>query len=169
MTPTRPQDQTIELSVRTYLGQVIEISTRWSRWLAEHEQTLLLGQYGQLESHAASAQELFAEITGLAQQRQTLLEESQYVIGTQSSSVSQLARALSAWRSMEFRELVQTAQRQMTHLKRLNLATWVLVSQCARMTNETVHLMIHGKPEASVYIDSPMADNRTGQLLDASA
>ena len=169
MTPTRPPDQTIELSVRTYLGQVIEISTRWSRWLAEHEQTLLLGQYAQLESQAALAHGLFAEVTGLGQRRQTLLDEAQRAVGIQASSVSQLARSLSAWRSMEFRELVQTAQRQMAHLKRLNLATWVLVSQCARLTNETVYLLIHGQAEASVYIDSPMADNRGGQLLDASA
>ncbi len=160
---------TFEQAIGKYLERVVEATSRWSGWLAEHEQALLLGEYARLESHASSAHKLFTELSGLTDERQRLLDQASEDAGCKFSSIKQLARTLPAWQLQEFRELLLAAERRMSHLKRLNLAVWVLVSQCSRMTNEMVQLFVRGKPESSVYIDSPMADDQGGQLLDARA
>ena len=81
-----------------------------------------------------------------------------------------LYRSLAAAHGDEsLRAKLRMVEMKMGHLKRVARAAWILISQCARLTNETLALMNTGQSEASVYIASPMADNCGGFLLDAQA
>lgn len=152
--------------LKSYLDRAIDVSREWTSWLTEFEEAVLAGQIDELAVHSQRAEELFRSMRELGSVREELLA-SAGTLGTKASDAKGLFRSLAEARSDELlRAKLRLAEAHMAQLKRLARAAWVLIKQCAQLTEETLRIMSLGKPHASVYIASPMADNVGGLLLD---
>jgi hypothetical protein len=152
-----------------YLHSVVDVLSSWGEWLAEHERLVLDADIRALESHAASAAQLHSDLADLSHRRAQLLTDAQ-ASGLTCSTLKQLAQSLPQWSSHpDFRLRVKNAERSMHNLRRLNIAAWMLVNQCARVVDETLMLMTCGVTQAGAYIDVPGADTSGGQILDTQA
>jgi hypothetical protein len=153
-------------SLESYLVSAMETLSSWGEWLSEHERLVLDSDLVALESHAALAVPLQADLASLRARRSTVLDEA-HAAGFTCSTLKLLAQALPQWRAnVEFRQRVKNVERSMASLRRLNTAAWLLVNQCAHVIDETLLLMTSGSTMNGAYIDVPHADTTGGQILD---
>lgn len=153
-------------SLENYLVIALEVLSSWGQWLAEHERLVLDNAVQSFEQHAAKAAHLHRDLASLSESRANLLAEA-CAGGFACSTLKQLAQSLPQWRrDDQFRQRVKNVEHSMARLRRLNTAAWLLVSQCARVVDETLLLMTSGSTMHSAYIDVPHADTTGGQILD---
>jgi flagellar biosynthesis/type III secretory pathway chaperone len=154
-------------SLDDYLRTALEVLANWGQWLAEQERLVLDADVLAMEAHAASAAMLQQDLQNLQARRTRLLEEAA-AAGYSCANLKQLAQALPEWiRDSSFRDRVRSVEHSMHSLRRLNLAAWLLVSQCARTVDDTLLLMTCGSTLIGAYVEVPQADTSGGQILDA--
>lgn len=154
-------------SLDDYLRTALEVLAKWGQWLSEQERLVLEANILALEAHAASAEDLQADLHALQQRRARLLEDAA-AAGYSCANLKQLAQALPQWsQDAEFRDRVRSVEHSMHSLRRLNIAAWLLVSQCAKVVDDTLLLMTCGSSLSSAYVEVPHADTSGGQILDA--
>lgn len=153
-------------SLDDYLRTALEVLAKWGQWLAEQERLVLDANVSALEAHAASAGDLHNDLRSLQARRARLLEDAA-AAGYTCANLKQLAQALPQWLSdSQFRDRVRSVEHSMHSLRRLNLAAWLLVSQCAKVVDDTLLLMTVGSALSGAYVTVPQADTSGGQILD---
>lgn len=153
-------------ALNAYLDRALDILGAWGNWLNEHDRMIVSSELTGLQKHLYSAVGLTEDLTELGQARTELLAEARRS-GFTCSTLKQLAQSLPQWRTKsELRRKVNNVEMSMTHLRRLNVASWMLVHHCARHANETMLLMTEGSTVQGAYISAPHADTSGGQLLD---
>ena len=158
----------ITFRLESYLLQLSEINDRWAAWLARNEQTVLdLPAAEQLQSLNAQAAELMEELTAVTASRQQILDDAAQ-LGLPAADLHTLAKSLPAWKRPRLRGAISTAKRQLANLRRLHVATWVLISHKLQFYRDSMALMMLGTIRQDVYLQTRDTDTGGGQLLDAS-
>ena len=153
-------------SLDDYLRTALEVLAKWGQWLAEQERLVLDANLTALEAHAESAAELHQDLKTLQARRARLLEDA-VAAGYSCANLKQLAHAMPQWtEDAELRDRVRAVEHSMHSLRRLNIAAWLLVSQCSKVVDDTLLLMTCGSSLSGAYVDVPQADTSGGQILD---
>ncbi len=154
-------------SLDDYLRTALEVLAKWGQWLAEQERLVLEADVPAMMAHAENSAELNGDLKSLQARRARLLEDAA-AAGYSCVNLKQLAQALPQWtQDGQFRDRVRAVEHSMHSLRRLNLAAWLLVSQCAKVVDDTLLLMTCGSALSSAYVEVPHADTSGGQILDA--
>ncbi len=123
-------------SLDDYLRSALEVLAKWGQWLAEQERLVLDANVQAMEAHAASADDLQHDLQTLQRRRARLLEDAA-AAGYSCANLKQLAQALPQWlEDAALRDRVRAVEHSMHSLRRLNLAAWLLVSQCSKVVDE---------------------------------
>ncbi len=158
--------ENLVLSLDKYLDSALHILAGWESWLEEHQRRVVLSQVDELEAHATSANDLHADLNRLTERRAQLLAQAREA-GFTCSNLKQVAESLPQWhRHSVLRNRVRMVERSMANLRRLTTATWLLVSQCSKVVDDTLMLMTSGSALHGAYVHSPHADTIGGQILD---
>lgn len=153
-------------SLDDYLRTALEVLAKWGQWLAEQERLVLEANIEALEAHAASADDLHKDLRALQERRARLLEDAA-AAGYSCGNLKQLAQALPQWtEDAQLRDRVRSVEHSMHSLRRLNIAAWLLVSQSAKVVDDTLLLMTCGSSLSVAYVAVPQADTSGGQILD---
>lgn len=154
-------------SLDDYLRTALDVLAKWGQWLSEQERLVLDANVSALEAHAENAQGLQSDLQALQARRSRLLEDAA-AAGYSCANLKQLSQALPQWsQDTAFRDRVRAVEHSMHSLRRLNIAAWLLVSQCAKVVDDTLLLMTCGSSLTSAYVEVPHADTSGGQILDA--
>jgi hypothetical protein len=156
----------ITFRLESYLLQLSEINRRWSEWLQRGETAAITGNIAELKAFETQASELTAELSEIVQSRQNLLVDAQG-IGLPSNDLHSLARSLPAWQRPRLRASIAAARQQLSDLRRLHAASWILLNQRLQLYRDSISLMMLGTSKQSVYLPGQPLDGG-GQLLDAS-
>lgn len=153
-------------SLDDYLRTALEVLAKWGQWLDEQERLVLEANVPAMEAHAANAVDLHNDLHSLQTRRARLLEDAA-AAGYSCVNLKQLAQALPQWtEDAPFRDRVRSVEHSMHSLRRLNIAAWLLVSQCAKVVDDTLLLMTCGSSLSGAYVAVPQADTSGGQILD---
>lgn len=153
-------------SLDDYLRTALEVLAKWGQWLAEQERLVLEANVPAMAAHAENSSDLNDDLKSLQARRARLLEDAA-AAGYSCANLKQLAQALPQWiEDGQFRDRVRAVEHSMHSLRRLNLAAWLLVSQCAKVVDDTLLLMTCGSALSSAYVPVPHADTSGGQILD---
>jgi hypothetical protein len=159
-------EKSLTFRLETYLMQLADIHHRWSQWLADSEQAALSPTPDQLLALEPSAALLFQELQQILSDRQQLLNDAQQV-GLAAHDLTSLAQLLPAWERPALRQSLFVARQQLTHLRRLHVAAWVLISQAFQYYRDSLQLLMVGN-HPHVYQQASQTDTGGGRLLDAS-
>lgn len=153
-------------SLDDYLRTALEVLAKWGQWLAEQERLVLEANIEALENHAVSADDLHKDLRALQTRRARLLEDAA-AAGYSCANLKQLAQALPQWlEDARLRDRVRAVEHSTHSLRRLNIAAWLLVSQSAKVVDDTLLLMTCGSSLSGAYVAVPHADTSGGQILD---
>ncbi|MCA9133741.1 MAG: flagellar export chaperone FlgN [Planctomycetales bacterium] len=159
--------QALSFRLESYLVQLADINRRWAEWLGGCETAVVAVDLSRLQSMEPMATSLMQELTQVQEDRKQLLDDAQRC-GLPHANLRSLARGLPAWDKPSLRgSLVQAAQ-QLSNLRRLHVATWVMLSQALQFTAGSMQLMNAGNSQRHVYMADEKADTGGGRLLDAS-
>lgn len=150
-----------------YLVRLADINRRWADWLLGSEQAIVKRDGHELQALEAGAQALFGDLKQVLSDRQALLADAERS-GLPSPDLQTLAQGLPAWQKSTLRNSMAAARGQLSNLRRLHVATWVLLSHAAQFTNATLQVMMAGTTANHVYLRNERADTGGGQLLDES-
>jgi len=156
----------ITFRLESYLLQLSEINRRWSEWLSRGEAAAITGNVAELTAFQNQANELTAELSEIVESRQNLLGDAQG-IGLPHSDLQSLARSLPAWQRPRLRASMAVARQQLSDLRRLHAASWILLNQRLQLYRDSISLMMLGTSQQAVYLPRHALDGG-GQLLDAS-
>jgi hypothetical protein len=159
--------QRITFRLESYLLQLADINRRWTAWLSKNEQAIILQDAQLLETLAPSAAGLLEDLNQAMSDRQNLLNDAREA-GWNCASLRELARQLPAWRKSTLRTAVAAAQQQLSNLRRLHVATWVLISQAFNLVDGTLRLMMVGHAQQHVYLSGNTTETSGGRLLDTN-
>ncbi len=156
----------ITFRLESYLLQLSEINRRWLEWLSRGEAAAITGNIAELTEFESQATGLTAELSEIVKSRQNLLMDAQG-IGLPSSDLHCLARSLPAWQRPRLRASIVAARQQLSDLRRLHAASWILLNQRLQLYRDSISLMMLGSSQQPVYLSRHALDGG-GQLLDAS-
>lgn len=174
-------EKSLTFRLETYLVQLADINRRWTVWLNECElgvlersnprgqpSGLLVNGEGSPENHAlgSTATSLFAELQQVIEDRKQILADARQA-GLVAVDLTELARLLPAWDKPALRQSLLVARSQLANLRRLHVATWVLISQAFHFYSDTLQMLIVGSTPY-VYQHGGQTDLGGGRLLDAS-
>jgi hypothetical protein len=160
--------QTITMRLEAYLLQLTDVQKRWQRWLSSTLNAATNMDTDRLLVLQAEADTLGNELAEISQHRQQMLSEAQQS-GWQARTLTSLAQRLPAWNRPKFRAAFSAARNQLEQLKRLHLATWVMLNQSAQHYQEMTMLLTLGTTQQDVYgMDYSKSRDGGGQLLDTS-
>jgi hypothetical protein len=159
-------ENSLTFRLEAYLMQLADLHRRWSRWLADSELAALGRDPKQLLALEPSAAELFQDLRQAQVDRQQLLEDAR-LAGLAAPDLTALAQLLPAWERPALRQSLIIAGQQLTHLRRLHVAAWVLISQACQFYRDSLQLLMVGN-HPHVYQQTHPTDTSGGRLLDAS-
>ncbi|QDV25675.1 flagellar export chaperone FlgN [Aureliella helgolandensis] len=159
----------VTLRLESYLARLSDVNHRWETWLSQGEQAIVASDHDRLQTLTPEAETLMRELQQLILVRQQLLDEAQQG-GLPNSDLSSLARHLPAWQapSAALRQSLRKAKKQLSNLRRLHAATWVLLSQSAQYYGDMMQILMQGSARKDVYLQSAGSDTGGGMLLDTS-
>lgn len=156
----------ITFRLESYLLQLSDVNQRWTEWLGRGELAVVTGDKSGLHRFESQAAGLVNELAEMIGSRNHLLEDAK-MLGLPHVDLHSLARALPAWERPRIRAAVSSAQQQLANLRRLHVATWILLHQRLQVYRDSLALLMVGTTKQSVYVATPALDGG-GQLLDAS-
>ena len=174
-------EKSLTFRLETYLVQLADINRRWTVWLNDCElgvlersnprqqpSGLLVNGEEAPENHplGSTAKSLFAELQQVIEDRKQILADARQA-GLVAVDLTELARLLPAWDKPALRQSLLVARSQMANLRRLHVATWVLISQAFHFYNDTLQMLMVGSTP-HVYQHGRQTDLGGGRLLDAS-
>ncbi len=174
-------EKSLTFRLETYLIQLADINRRWTTWLIDCELGALKRDYRPMQpqglldhrhaiSHdnplASTANSLFAELQQVVEDRQQILIDARQA-GFVAADLTALARLLPAWDKPALRQSLLAARSQLANLRRLHVASWVLISQAFHFYNDTLQMLMVGSTPY-VYQHGRQTDLGGGRLLDAS-
>lgn len=159
--------QAITKQLESYLHQLSAVSSRWTEWLAVNERAVLANEIDQLPIHAPAATEIMDELKAIVGRRSELLATAAS-IGLVAPTLDSLARQLPAWKESGLRTAMQRAKTQISQMRRLQTAAWVLMHESFCFYQGTMSLLTAGKSHQAVYTKATNSDMGSGQLLDAN-
>jgi|688.fasta_scaffold00671_42 hypothetical protein len=157
--------QTLTMRLEAYLLQLTDWNQRWQEWLTSTESAVVLNQANQLLTLQDSGQQLIENLRSITADRESILASASQS-GWSASNLATLARQLPIWQRPRFRDSFEKAKRQLQHLRRLHIASWVLLGQSANYCQEVTQLLTSGSTRQDVYLENSSYDTG-GQLLDA--
>jgi hypothetical protein len=159
--------KSLSFRLESYLLQLSDICRRWTEWLAGGEAAATSQNLDELRSLEPIAAQLFAELEQVLEDRRRLLADAQ-LTGLPHHNLNTLARHLPAWEKSTLRSAMALAGQQLSSLRRLHVATWVLLHHATQFYDGTLHLLMAGS-QPHVYVTRNDSDTCGGRLLDASA
>jgi hypothetical protein len=160
--------QVIAARLESYLIELSDMHQRWQNWLSSTQNAAVNVDTDRLLALQVQSEALWAELTEICTTREKMLKAAQES-GWQARTLRSLAERLPAWNRPKFRAAFSIARNQMEQLKRLHIATWVLLSQSAQHCQEMTMLLTLGTTQQDVYgIDICTTRDGGGQLLDTS-
>lgn len=162
-------EKSLTFRIESYLVQLADVNRRWTDWLAGSE-LAAIGQNSQaLLALQPEAESLLHELKQVIVDRQHLLDDARQS-GLPYSDLTSLARRLPAWDKPSLRSSLLVARQQLANLRRLHVATWVLLSQLQHFYQESMQLLMVGYQP---YVYNPghparRTDTDGGRLLDQS-
>ena len=166
--PVKPQlDPSMTMRLETYLLQLSEVQQRWHNLLIQMQRAAQLREMMQLQDLQAEANQIHGEMQELGQRRSEMIGEARE-LGWRVSSLRAIAEALPAWNRPRFRAAFNAARNQGDQLRRLHIATWVLLHQTAQHYQDVSLIFMQGSTRRDVYDFGQTASNDIsgGQLLN---
>lgn len=158
--------RSLTFRLESYLVQLADVNRRWSDWLAGSELAAVSRDSRKLLALQPEAEVLFQELQQVIVNRQRLLDDARQS-GLPHSDLTSLARRLPAWDKPSLRSSLMAARQQLANLRRLHVATWVLLSQLLHFYQESMQLLMLGYPP-HVYHSGLQVETGGGRLLDQS-
>lgn len=159
--------KSITFRLESFFVQLADINRRWTAWLQANELSIIALDTDHLRELEATAIELHDELNQAVLDRGRLLEDAG-ACGLPATDLESLARRLPAWQKPSLRTTVQSAKQQLALIRRLHVATWVLLHQAFQLASGNMQLMIAGHAEQHAYLPSLNSDTGGGQLLDVN-
>lgn len=160
--------QAVTLRLEAYLVQLGEVHRLWQSWLSNTQKAATAIDTDQLVALQSVAGELGKELENIRDSRQRMLTEARQS-GWPAKSLLSLAEKLPAWNRPSFRAAFSTARNRLEQIRRLHVATWVMLNQSAQHYQEMTMLLTLGTTHRDVYeTDGSRLRDGGGQLLDAS-
>lgn len=166
--PIKPQlDPSMTMRLETYLLQLSEVQQRWHDLLIQMQRAAQVREMMQLQQMQAKADLIHAEMQELAQRRSEMIGEASEA-GWRVSSLRAIAERLPAWNRPRFRAAFNAARNQGDQLRRLHIATWVLLHQTAQHYQDVSLIFMQGSTRRDVYdFGQPKSNDMSGgQLLN---
>ncbi len=157
----------ITFRLESYLMRLSEMLHRWRQWLQQSDEAIVGRQFDQLQATSPIADQIMFDFQEMLQDRKQLLEDDDQE-GYPSHDLSVLARSLPAWRKPTLRRSIAAAKSQVGQLRRLHIATWVLMHQMRQHHLDMMQILNHSENQKSVYLTSSTTDMQGGRLLDES-
>lgn len=146
----------------TDLGSTV---AQWEDWLNQQQKAVVEANLETLQSLNESSQGLLSQLEEFVAKRKQLLSEAA-AVGLRSNDLKGLAKKLTQVSGISLEELAMRAQLHMNHLKRLHVATWVLLFESSQLLAGTMSVLLEGQSTKHVYQDSSLSDTGGGQLID---
>ena len=159
-------EKSLTFRLESYLVQLADINRRWSDWLAGSELAAVSRDSRRLLALQPEAESLVQELQQVIVNRQQLLDDARQS-GLPHHDLTSLARRLPAWDKPSLRNSLMVARQQLANLRRLHVATWVLLSQLLHFYQESMQLLMLGYPP-HVYHAGLHVETGGGRLLDQS-
>ncbi len=159
-------DQSLTFRLESYLRRLADVNRRWTDWLARSELAAVSQDSGKLLALQPQADVLFQELQQVIVDRQQLLDDARQN-GLPHSDLTSLARRLPAWDKSNLRSSLLIARQQLANLRRLHVATWVLLSQLLHFYQDSMQMLMLGYTP-HVYHSERQAETGGGRLLDQS-
>ncbi|MFO0941118.1 MAG: hypothetical protein U0930_10150 [Pirellulales bacterium] len=166
--PIKPQlDPSMTMRLETYLLQLSEVQQRWHDLLIQMQRAAQLREMIELQEMHSKADLIHGEMQELAQRRSEMIQEARES-GWRVSSLRAIAEYLPAWNRPRFRSAFNTARNQGDQLRRLHIATWVLLHQTAQHYQDVSLIFMQGSTRRDVYDFGQSSNNDMsgGQLLN---
>lgn len=156
----------LTVRLEAYLVRLSEISRRWSEWLGENELAAIANEHRPLQALQPVAEQLFLELKQVIIERQQLLDGARQC-GLPHNDLTSLAHCLPAWNKPSLRSSLMAARQQLANLRRLHVATWVMLNQALQYYQGALQLLMVGNLP-HVYHSHRYEETGGGRLLDQS-
>lgn len=162
-----PLDPSMTMRLETYLLQLSEVHGRWQSVLTQMQRAAQLRETLELQKLEAEVLQVQAEMQELVDRRKEMIEEARQS-GWRVSSLRGVAERLPAWNRPRFRAAFNAAKNQCEQLRRIYVATWVLLHQTAQHYQDISLIFMQGSSRRDVYefSSSSTSDMSGGQLLN---
>lgn len=156
------------MRIEAYLLQLNQVQRRWHRWLSDMQLAATQRQAERLGELQLASQSLNDELREVSELRLQMIEQAR-LEGWPVRNLRSIAERLPAWNRPRFRASVNAARTQIEQLRRLHIATWVVLNQCFQYYDQMAMLITYGAVRHDVY-EMPRSSlmESGGQLLDAS-
>ncbi len=160
-------DPSMTMRLETYLLQLSEVHSRWQSVLTQMQRAAQLREPLELQKLEAEVLQVQAEMQELVDRRKEIIEEARQS-GWRVSSLRGVAERLPAWNRPRFRGAFNAAKNQCEQLRRIYVATWVLLHQTAQHYQDISLIFMQGSSRRDVYefSSSSPSDMSGGQLLN---
>ncbi len=155
----------ITMRLEAYLIQLTAVNQRWVDWLRRQEQSVVSLELESLQALRQEAGQLIAELSEMKSLRSTMLEDAER-LGLPARNLQMLARSLPAWKKNSVRAAITSARGQLSNLRRLHVAVWVLIHQMSHFYSGSLQLLTDGATGRPAYVRSGNVDTGGGTLLD---
>lgn len=160
-------EKSLTFRLESYLVQLADVNRRWTEWLTGSEIAAVGRHHSQLLALQPQAEVLFEELQQVIVNRQQLLDDARQS-GLPYSDLTSLARHLPAWDKPSLRNSLLAARQQLANLRRLHVATWVLLSQTLQFYQESIQLLMVGNHPHVYHSTQRSGETGGGRLLDCS-
>lgn len=158
--------QQLSTRLEAYLQHLAEINQRWSDWLTLGETGGIMLDRVSLAAFEQQSQSMLDQLQRLADNRAKLLSEAAEA-GLPAANVGVLAKSLPIWQRPGVRRAVERARQEMSQLRRMHVAVFILLHQSWQHSRDTLRLFSTGGGQSPVYTATASPDSG-GQLLDAA-
>lgn len=152
--------------LEAYLARLTAVNRRWSEWLGGNELAAIHNDHRPLLALQPEAESLFQELKQVISDRQQLLDDAQRS-GLPHHDLTSLAQRLPAWSQPRMRHGLMAARQQLASLRRLHVATWVMLNQAMQYYQGSLQLLMVGNLP-HVYHSHRHEETGGGRLLDQS-
>lgn len=152
--------------LESYLARLSQVNRRWSEWLGGNELAAVDNDQRPIQALEPEAELLFEELKQVIVDRQQLLDDARHS-GLPHSDLTALAQRLPAWNSSNLRDSLMAARQQLASLRRLHVATWVMLNQAMQHYQGSLQLLMVGNLP-HVYHSHQHSETGGGRLLDQS-
>lgn len=159
-------ENSLAIRLESYLVRLSAVNSRWSEWLGGNELAAVGSASLPLQELQTEAEELFQELKQVVAVRQQLLNDARQS-GLPHSDLTSLAQRLPAWRKSSLRNSLTVARQELASLRRLHVATWVMLNQALQYYQSSLQLLMVGNLP-HVYHSARHEELGGGRLLDQS-
>lgn len=161
-------DPSMGMRLETYLLQLSEIQLRWIDCLSHMQRAAQLQDLGNLEKLQSTVELLRVEMQEQIDRRGEMISEGQQA-GLRVASLRGLAERLPAWSRPRFRAAFMAVKNQADQLRRMHIATWVLLHQTQQHLQDVSLIFTQGSARRDVYECGTTTSAETGgHLLNTS-